>query len=800
MKFIKKAVSVCLVLGLLFAAGGMAGAVSAGDFTDFGKIRNTGAVTMLTDLGVISGITAKDGTASFAPEDYVTRAQMAKMIAYVLGCRDASGYTGAVTFSDAASHWAKPYIGYCASLGIIDGYSNGKFGPDDVVTGSQAAKMLLISLGYKSSLEGFTGAAWETNVNSTAEEAGIYKDFENEKGKSLTRDGAALLIYNTLFLPMIEKYMGSTAMEYTDGRILAVSKLGLTVVSGVVTANEYASLTNDNTSLERGKTTFASIGTQNVSTSLDMLGKTVEMYVRKNSAGSVTGIYGEPGVSDKNKVYAVQTGISLKTFADNNDLTIDDTTAYYKNFVSKDSNGYAITITAGVNGATTILIDNDNDGVIEYVTQTVYSLGTIKSIDESRIEITGANSAYYLLNASNGYTGAKKGDHVLFTELGGKLIYMAAGTVSGCVTSVTTTYSGTFTKMNMDGISHIVSGLENKTELYGTDVPPSVGDDVTAYLDPSGSVIAYRKNAETDTYALVLDYEYEAGDKGNDYTAEASAFLLLPDGKKSTFEVASVNGEKVAASKFDRNSDNALEAADTKNPVVCKYAVVNGKADLVVCTDLAGSASSGLLNGVSHINAGGRDFYAGAGTVFYFVNTKSGKIRAYSGIANVPSCSDSEITVAYGGSSGNAAKAVVVKSDVDYAYNAYLYLLSTDVTKTAEGYYEYAAAVDGKEIVLKAVNSSLPSAGLYTYKTDQNGIATVAVDYSQSMQVVSTVKASSLTTNYFTYDITDDTEVYAVSERSATKQDVDYLESQQRIYVVPAADDAKEAALIYVIE
>ena len=58
---------------------------------------------------------------SFKPNDTVTRAEMAKMI-YVLrtGNSDASAYNNdKTTFTDIKGHWAAGYIKYCQSLGII---------------------------------------------------------------------------------------------------------------------------------------------------------------------------------------------------------------------------------------------------------------------------------------------------------------------------------------------------------------------------------------------------------------------------------------------------------------------------------------------------------------------------------------------------------------------------------------------------------------------------------------------------------------------------------------------------------
>ena len=142
-----------LVLAFTCAFTMFAGAA----FTDSADIKvDTEVVDTLVSLGVVNGY--DDG--SFKPNGTVTRAEMAKMI-YVLrtGNSDASAYNDDKTsFTDIGSHWARGYIKYCQSLGIIAGKSNTKFCPNDKVTAQEAAKMLLVTLGYDATKAGLTGA------------------------------------------------------------------------------------------------------------------------------------------------------------------------------------------------------------------------------------------------------------------------------------------------------------------------------------------------------------------------------------------------------------------------------------------------------------------------------------------------------------------------------------------------------------------------------------------------------------------------------------------------------------------
>ena len=59
--------------------------------------------------------------------------------------------------------------------------------------------MLLVSLGYKSENEGFTGNAWATNVNVRAAQKGLYEGLEKmDTNAAITRDNAAQMVWNAL--------------------------------------------------------------------------------------------------------------------------------------------------------------------------------------------------------------------------------------------------------------------------------------------------------------------------------------------------------------------------------------------------------------------------------------------------------------------------------------------------------------------------------------------------------------------------------------------------------------------------
>lgn len=176
-------------------------------FTDGTEIVNTEAVTALVTMGILSG--RPDNT--FDPKGETKRSELAKMVSLLLdpSAADSGRYTGG-HFTDTPGTWAEPYIEHCYETGLISGNGDGTFAPNRTVTGTETAKILLAASGRDAS--GFTGTGWAERVNQAAEQAGLYTDFTAEPSAPLTRDNAALLIYNYLSLMP----SGRTAVDTLD--------------------------------------------------------------------------------------------------------------------------------------------------------------------------------------------------------------------------------------------------------------------------------------------------------------------------------------------------------------------------------------------------------------------------------------------------------------------------------------------------------------------------------------------------------------------------------------------------------
>ena len=149
----------------------------------------------VTTLSNLSVINGyQDGT--YRPDGVVTRAEVAKLIVSALGLADqAEGSTSSFTDLQLAQ-WAEGYIGYAQSLGILEGDGDGTYRPGDAVTYNEFAAAVIRALGYtEDSLQG----TWPANYMTKAMTLGIMEDITGAGGSNgASRGDCAIMLYNAL--------------------------------------------------------------------------------------------------------------------------------------------------------------------------------------------------------------------------------------------------------------------------------------------------------------------------------------------------------------------------------------------------------------------------------------------------------------------------------------------------------------------------------------------------------------------------------------------------------------------------
>ena len=559
-------------------------------FTDSADIKvENEVVDTLIELGVINGYT--DG--SFKPNDTVTRAEMAKMI-YVLrtGNSDASAYNNdKTTFTDINGHWARGYVKYCQSLGIIAGQSATKFAPDQTVTAQEAAKMLLVTLGYDAQKAGLVGINWASKTNALADENGLLEDVNTSFTAACPRQYAAQLIYNAIDTPTVvwrdDAYTNVTLLG-DDNKTVGEKFMNLKKTTAVLedvsktSGKETFELTLDKSTVDENKTT-------------DDKGKALYNFtdVKKDYSDlkyqMVTVLYKN---NDKSKVYGVyatkdntqQTGILKDLKMDGEKVKLDGTKYDLAKTTSVYVNGYKIN-----DDIKTFVAKYGDDSATKYQDQayfqptevkllatdgsTNYSILNVKTFAVA--QVTAVGSDYINVSFKKGdntiasksklesddwdwYDGVKKNDYVVLTAAGNY------GTNHGLVEKATVVTGKVNGTRSDDGVSindewYKMAGKKNAMVTRpntGSNVEMVVVNGYVYYTDTTAGSI--------DDIALLV----EAAPKGG-VNSKWEARLIFADGTDKVVEI-----EKKWDDKDDGKNILEFHEGNNTNP---NYALAYGK-------------------------------------------------------------------------------------------------------------------------------------------------------------------------------------------------------------------------------
>jgi hypothetical protein len=581
MKNLKKVLALVLAFACAFTMFASAAFTDEADFAIDSEVVDT-----LVSLGVINGYT--DG--SFQPDGTVTRAEMAKMI-YVVrtGKSDASAYNNdTTTFTDISSHWARGYIKYCQALGVIAGKSSTIFDPDASVTTQEAAKMLLVTLGYDAEKAGLVGSGWGNRTTALADENGLLKDVDSGATSAAPRQYAAQLIYNTIFAPTVvlrdgeytnQAYISSqNGVEFnaTVGEKymnLTKAKAGILLSVDQVEGKDYFKIETTGDT-DGSNTSFDKVPTD-VS---DMIGQEIRVLVKDTKDTDKQTVYGvytaedskvvasgylanfKSVDSDTNKVKLNGTEYKLES-----NKTLSNTYAYYVNTnvyeLSADVAPVALSttkvsldtltkdakvgsITADIAASEVKLIDNDGNGKVDRVIFFPVRAAKVTSVSSTGVTVkylTGNTSETIKFDDADTYSGIAKDDYVTIFDddfrSSDKIEIEKIDVTTGKVTS---TRNGLHGEARVDGgdwmkiaynVSELTTGSTYDLTIYGDVI---IDADETAGSTDSVAYISFVKSAGEDALG--------------DTETTVKARIYFQDGTNSTVEISKVDGKKVKTS------------------------------------------------------------------------------------------------------------------------------------------------------------------------------------------------------------------------------------------------------------
>ena len=345
-----------------------------------------------------------DGT--FRPDNYITREEVSKLIAIL--CTENPQAPADVYFYDAQNSWALDYIGYCAGQGIIGGDGMGSFRPKDNVTAQELAKMLLVILGQDP--ENYSGAGWDERVNADAQSFGIYYGLNAQVNKAVTRDNACLLIYNAMRCPAIADPQAEGLARYVLDDLMNPKsylevRYNLTRYTGILTGNEDADLTSYDGRLEAGMTKLAGHKEFAVSSDLSLIGRSVDIYVQD---GRVVGM---PCYVSSELYYTFENAQELTKLLSGGAFSMADDAQYYYNYNEASSD---VLTRSGVQ---LTVIDHDGDLRFDTVLAVSGQQGTVRSVNPLRVAV---GEAVYDAEKYCTSDAFREGESVWYLEIGGR--------------------------------------------------------------------------------------------------------------------------------------------------------------------------------------------------------------------------------------------------------------------------------------------------------------------------------------------------------------------------------------------
>ena len=150
MKHLRTFITMIVVLAMLVSSVGVFAADTAAKTTFSDVAAGTPVADAVAKLVGYGVINGyEDGT--FKPDNTITRAEFAAIITRFKGIEGpANAVTGFADLdSDESRAWARPYVKAAVDAGIINGFEDGTFRAAEPVTYEQAIKMIVCAIGYE---------------------------------------------------------------------------------------------------------------------------------------------------------------------------------------------------------------------------------------------------------------------------------------------------------------------------------------------------------------------------------------------------------------------------------------------------------------------------------------------------------------------------------------------------------------------------------------------------------------------------------------------------------------------------
>jgi|LSQX01.3.fsa_nt_gb hypothetical protein len=346
-------------------------------------------IELLANLGII-----KENSDEFKPEETVSRGKFAEIISRCMGIEEPSSFKGNIFPDVNDDNIESNYIGSAVTMGLMNGYPDGTFRPEQEITYNQAVTVIVNALGYKIYAE--QAGQYPNGWIVTASNLGILKRTQQIGEGLIKKEVMAALISNALEVDIMVRvgYGNNSKYEIQKGNNLLTEYLDIYKIQGKVNANYYTTLAGDSTlkkdEIQIGDTVFKT-GTPNTAY---LIGRDVIAYIQedKNIKNQWEALFIEESERTSNTLVVDAKDILSKT-------TISE--LFYIDDEGNEEDSVSINEQADLiyNGKVKInwtkedlvrptgevtLIDNDNDGRYDVILTDEYKSLIVKAVNSEQ--------------------------------------------------------------------------------------------------------------------------------------------------------------------------------------------------------------------------------------------------------------------------------------------------------------------------------------------------------------------------------------------------------------------------------
>ena len=172
----------------------------AADFTDLDQ-SDSATVTAIERLADL-GIVDGYTDNTFKPQQAISRAEFTKIANLTFNeLRDDAATQMYFSFADVRENaWYNQHLQSVCNRNLMEGSTDGNFYPERNITGNEVIAVLCRILGYTSDK---VEGSWPTNYQNLAKEIGMLDGLQLDLAKALTRGEVCLLVSRTLDLPLM---------------------------------------------------------------------------------------------------------------------------------------------------------------------------------------------------------------------------------------------------------------------------------------------------------------------------------------------------------------------------------------------------------------------------------------------------------------------------------------------------------------------------------------------------------------------------------------------------------------------